>query len=173
MHTYTRREIWITRIVNVFVALAIAAATAIYSVHRYSEMGGNNFKHYASRMRWIWIIAFVLFVFFMFKALKKYDKVFKPDIQYSFGQNLKCLFGNHIYDGCVCPCCGTSRHEWKNGTCTKCGKVCHHHNCFATHTSHYEPDYDSAGRPVEQVTVTTYQCKDCGTVFEEESGGGT
>jgi rubredoxin len=172
VYTYTRKEIWIKRIVNMILAIAVVTGTIIYTIHRHNQMG-STFKHLAGRIYPFWLIALTITGIFLFRALRKYDKVFKPDIQYSFGQNLKCLFGSHIYDGCVCPCCGTSRHQWKNGQCTKCGKVCHHHNCFAIHTSHYEPDYDSAGRPVEQVTVTTYQCKDCGTVFEEESGGGT
>ena len=34
---------------------------------------------------------------------------------------MKCLFGKHKWNGCVCAYCDKTRHEWNGCKCTVCG----------------------------------------------------
>jgi hypothetical protein len=40
--------------------------------------------------------------------------------------NIRCIFGFHIWDGCVCLSCREDKHLWKNGVCTVCDTSCTH-----------------------------------------------
>lgn len=42
-------------------------------------------------------------------------------IKVQFIMKMKCLFGKHKWNGCVCAYCDKTRHEWNGCKCSLCG----------------------------------------------------
>ncbi len=100
---------------------------------------------------------------------------------------LKCAFGRHAWDGCVCSVCEEKRdegHVWDGCLCTRCGKREHAFEIISKETERgggcvYSPDQECTGPGCgtwcdgyypgrEGHSVVQKKCKYCGLIETEK-----